>query len=156
MGAISGCGYLLSPQPKSSFRCFPTTHPPRPHVLFASTTNATRARVQCIRCQSPNAGEDDSKAVLDAFFLGKAFAELLTERVESTVGEFLSVIGQWQAEQQKQVQDFQEEVLERAKKAKEKAAREAMAGQASETKSLTASSGNGNPTSPSSDATKPI
>lgn len=44
---------------------------------------------------------------MDAFFLGKAFGEALNERVESTVGEFLSVIGQWQAEQQKQVLDFQ-------------------------------------------------
>jgi hypothetical protein len=52
-------------------------------------------------------GDNESKVILDAFFLGKAFAEALNERIESTVGEFLSVIGQWQAEQQKQVLDFQ-------------------------------------------------
>lgn len=52
-------------------------------------------------------GENESKVILDAFFLGKAFGEALNERIESTVGEFLSVIGQWQAEQQKQVLDFQ-------------------------------------------------
>lgn len=52
-------------------------------------------------------GKNDSKDILDAFFLGKAFAEALNERIGSTVGEILSVIGQWQAEQQKQVQDFQ-------------------------------------------------
>ncbi|CAN6240124.1 unnamed protein product [Urochloa humidicola] len=69
-------------------------------------------------------GDNESKAVLDAFFLGKAFAEALTERVESVVGEVFSVVGQWQAEQQKQVQDFQEEVLQRAQKAKERAATE--------------------------------
>lgn len=51
--------------------------------------------------------KNDSRIVLDAFFLGKAFAEALNERIESTVGEILSVVGQWQAEQQKQVQDFQ-------------------------------------------------
>lgn len=50
---------------------------------------------------------NDSKQVLDAFFLGKAFAEALNERIGSTVGEVLSVVGQWQAEQQKQIQDFQ-------------------------------------------------
>ncbi|KAL8170206.1 hypothetical protein V2J09_022010 [Rumex salicifolius] len=71
-------------------------------------------------------GENDSRAVLDAFFLGKAVAEALTERIESTVGEFLSTVGRLQAEQQRQVQEFQEEVFERASKAKEKAAREAM------------------------------
>ncbi|GJY14743.1 hypothetical protein Tco_0385165 [Tanacetum coccineum] len=73
--------------------------------------------------------ENESKEVLDAFFLGKAFAEALNERIESTVGEFLSTVGRLQAEQQKQVQEFQDEVLERAKKAKEKAAREAMEAQ---------------------------
>ncbi|KAL5072939.1 hypothetical protein RYX36_011923 [Vicia faba] len=70
-------------------------------------------------------GDSSSKNVLDAFFLGKALAETLNERIESTVGEFLSNVGRLQAEQQRQVQEFQEEVLDRAKKAKEKAAREA-------------------------------
>ncbi|XP_062226151.1 uncharacterized protein At4g13200, chloroplastic-like [Phragmites australis] len=69
-------------------------------------------------------GDNESKAVLDAFFLGKAFAEALTERVESVVGEVFSVVGQWQAEQQKQVQEFQEEVVQRAQKAKERTAME--------------------------------
>lgn len=52
-------------------------------------------------------GDSGSKNVLDAFFLGKALAEALNERVESTVGEFLSAVGRLQSEQQKQVQDFQ-------------------------------------------------
>ncbi|KAG6592865.1 putative protein, chloroplastic [Cucurbita argyrosperma subsp. argyrosperma] len=75
-----------------------------------------------VRCSS---GDGDSRTVLNAFFLGKALAEALTERVESTIGEVLSGIGRLQAEQQKQILDFQEEVLERAKKAQEKAARDA-------------------------------
>lgn len=52
-------------------------------------------------------GDRDRRTVLDAFFLGKAVAEALNERIESTVGEFLSSIGRLQAEQQKQVLDFQ-------------------------------------------------
>ncbi|KAL5215743.1 hypothetical protein ABZP36_007144 [Zizania latifolia] len=72
----------------------------------------------------PKPRDDESKAVLDTFFLGKAFAEALTERVESVVGEVFGVVGQWQAEQQKQVQEFQEEVVQRAQKAKERAAME--------------------------------
>ncbi|KAF8402066.1 hypothetical protein HHK36_013018 [Tetracentron sinense] len=83
-------------------------------------------RVQCSRSGGTGSGENDSRSVLDAFFLGKALAEALNERIESTVGELLSAVGRLQAEQQKQVQDFQEEVLERAKQAKEKAAREAL------------------------------
>jgi hypothetical protein len=53
------------------------------------------------------ADDNESKAVLDAFFLGKAFAEAFMERVESVVGEVFSVVRQWQAEQQKQVQESQ-------------------------------------------------
>ena len=52
-------------------------------------------------------GENENSTVLDAFFLGKALAEALNERIESTVGEFLSTVGRLQAEQQKQVLDFQ-------------------------------------------------
>ncbi|KAL1368266.1 hypothetical protein HN51_022412 [Arachis hypogaea] len=91
--------------------------------------------ITALRCNSsiwpggPASGDGDSssssRSILDAFFLGKAVAEAVNERVESAVGEFLSTVGRLQAEQQKQVQEFQEEVLERAKKAKEKAAREA-------------------------------
>ncbi|KAJ8435290.1 hypothetical protein Cgig2_030045 [Carnegiea gigantea] len=72
--------------------------------------------------------ESDNRTVLDAFFLGKALGEALSERIESAVGEVLSTIGRLQAEQQKQIQDFhicvQEDVLERTKRAQEKAARE--------------------------------
>ncbi|KAF5199455.1 hypothetical protein FRX31_010948 [Thalictrum thalictroides] len=84
-----------------------------------------------VKCSSSNKppGEADSKDVLDAFFLGKALAEAINERIESTVGELLSVVGRLQAEQQKQIQDFQEDVLERAKREKEKASREALEAQ---------------------------
>ncbi|KAK8621044.1 hypothetical protein V6N13_067489 [Hibiscus sabdariffa] len=57
------------------------------------------------------ARDNESRNVLDAFFLGKAVAEALNERIESTIGEFLSVVGRLQAEQQKQVQDFQVTLL---------------------------------------------
>ncbi|KAK8482302.1 hypothetical protein V6N13_123993 [Hibiscus sabdariffa] len=57
------------------------------------------------------ARDNESKNVLDAFFLGKAVAKALNERIESTIGEFFSVVGRLQAEQQKQVQDFQVTLL---------------------------------------------
>ena len=53
------------------------------------------------------AGDNESRNVLDAFFLGKALAEALNERIESTIGEVLSAVGRLQAEQQKQILDFQ-------------------------------------------------
>ncbi|KAJ4954904.1 hypothetical protein NE237_011687 [Protea cynaroides] len=77
---------------------------------------------------APGSGDNDNRTILDAFFLGKALTEAINQRIESTVGELLSAVGNLQAEQQKQVQEFQEEVLERAKRAKEKAARESIDG----------------------------
>ncbi|XAR60986.1 hypothetical protein NMG60_11034553 [Bertholletia excelsa] len=97
------------------------------HIRFGGVLPNTALRCNSsTRPGGPGPGESDSRSVLDAFFLGKALAEALNERIESAVGEFLSAIGRLQAEQRKQVQDFQEDVFERAKKAKEKAAREAL------------------------------
>ncbi|TVU15275.1 hypothetical protein EJB05_38786 [Eragrostis curvula] len=107
---------------------------PNPRRAFPAAAPSSQRRLPRFAARSSSGGggtrpdskpgDDESKAVLDAFFLGKAFAEALTERVESVVGEVFSVVGQWQAEQQKQVQDFQEEVVQRAQKAKERAATE--------------------------------
>lgn len=98
--------------------------------FFGGAKSPRRIPLQCNSTTKPGppsgSGDGESRTVLDAFFLGKAVAEALNERIESAVGEFLSTVGRLQAEQQKQVQEFQEDVLERAKKAKEKAAREAM------------------------------
>ncbi|XP_041002992.1 uncharacterized protein At4g13200, chloroplastic-like [Juglans microcarpa x Juglans regia] len=101
-------------------------------LRFSVAKESHRIRICCNSSTRPGgsgSGDSDSRSVLDAFFLGKALAEALNERIESTVGEILGAISRLQAEQQKQVQDFQDEVLERAKRAKEKAAREAMEAQ---------------------------
>ncbi|XP_057534887.1 uncharacterized protein At4g13200, chloroplastic [Amaranthus tricolor] len=112
--------------PSLLFANYPQTHlpnSPSPYLSLSSRSQSSRP----IFCRaSSGSGENDNKTVLDAFFLGKALGETLTERLESAVGEFLSTIGRLQAEQQKQVQEFQDDVLERAKRAKEKAAREAL------------------------------
>ncbi|XP_076905354.1 uncharacterized protein LOC143561095 [Bidens hawaiensis] len=117
----------LNPLSSSLTSLKPTNY----HLRTASRTLLHKKLVHGFRCNcsSTPPGDNESKQILDAFFLGKAFAEALNERIESTVGEFLSTVGRLQAEQQKQVQEFQDEVLERAKKAKEKAAREAMEAQ---------------------------
>ncbi|XP_027336515.1 uncharacterized protein At4g13200, chloroplastic [Abrus precatorius] len=140
---------VLSPSaspPTFSSPTFSKTYASNFAVLSSSSsTKSTRIELPCrgasqktaLRCNcsiwpgGPASGDSDSssRSILDAFFLGKAVAEALNERIESTVGEFLGAVGRLQAEQQKQVQDFQDEVLERAKKAKEKATREAMEAQ---------------------------
>ncbi|XP_058094698.1 uncharacterized protein At4g13200, chloroplastic-like [Magnolia sinica] len=114
----------------SALLCSPLLSANSPLSLNPRRKTGRRFSRLVLQCSSNKqgfgSGENDSKAILDAFFLGKALAEALNERVEATVGEIFSVFGQWQAEQRKQVQDLQEEVFERAKKAKEKAALEAM------------------------------
>ncbi|EEF41262.1 uncharacterized protein At4g13200, chloroplastic [Ricinus communis] len=105
------------------------------NLAFGFRNETTQSHTINLRCNSttgpggPGSGDNESRSVLDAFFLGKALAEAVNERVESAVGEFLSTIGRLQAEQQRQIQDFQEDVLERARKAKENAAWEAMEAQ---------------------------
>ncbi|PQM38748.1 uncharacterized protein Pyn_13810 [Prunus yedoensis var. nudiflora] len=129
--------FLLS-KPRTSCCCYASSsvsgHKPCSSDLklqsfgFFGTKWSQRSRVQCNSSTGPGgpgSGDGDSRSVLDAFFLGKALAEAINERIESSVGEFLSTIGRLQAEQQKQVEEFREDVLERAKKAKEKAAHEA-------------------------------
>jgi hypothetical protein len=70
--------------------------------------NAGDRRSLCIRAQSSGSpGDKESKQVLDAFFLGKAFAEAVNERVGTVIGEILSDIGRRQAEQQKQIREFE-------------------------------------------------
>ncbi|XP_058101531.1 uncharacterized protein At4g13200, chloroplastic-like isoform X1 [Magnolia sinica] len=70
--------------------------------------------------------------------MGKALVETLNVHIEAALGEFTSAFGEWQAEKQKQAQDLQEEVLERARKGKEKAAREVMGEEGAGQKSTTA------------------
>ncbi|KAI3682619.1 hypothetical protein L1987_82717 [Smallanthus sonchifolius] len=130
----------------NSVTCLKLTnnHGKRAEGLFFQKKSVLPIRRFRCNCSSTPPGDNESKQILDAFFLGKAFAEALNERIESTVGEFLSTVGRLQAEQQRQVQEFQDEVLEKAKKAKAKAAREAMEAQGLVPKST--ASNNSSPT----------
>jgi len=59
-------------------------------------------------------GDQTSKQVLDAFFLGRALAETINERLGSALGELISEVSRVQAEQREFVRQFQEEVQSRA------------------------------------------
>ncbi|ONK57349.1 uncharacterized protein A4U43_C10F19180 [Asparagus officinalis] len=122
----SSSPFSLAPALKPTLRFSPNRRPFSDSNLRPSARFNFRSSVQCVssRTPGPDSGENENKVVLDAFFLGKAFAEAVNERIGSAVGEILSVVGQYQAEQQKQVRDFQEEVVERAERAKKKAALE--------------------------------
>lgn len=55
-----------------------------------------------------------SNPVLNAFFLGRAFAEVLTEKAEENLTNALSELGKFDAEQRENVRQFIEEVQARA------------------------------------------
>lgn len=55
-----------------------------------------------------------SNPVLHAFFLGRAFAEVLSEKVEESLTNALSELGKFDAEQREQLRQFIEEVETRA------------------------------------------
>ncbi|XP_017984948.1 PREDICTED: uncharacterized protein LOC18612807 isoform X2 [Theobroma cacao] len=102
---INPCNSVLIPGPRlcssdlnlTSFSFGGARVPQRSSIICRSSTGPG----------APGSGDNESRNVLDAFFLGKALAEALNERLESTIGEFLGAVGRLQAEQQKQVQDFQ-------------------------------------------------
>ncbi|PSO50235.1 MAG: hypothetical protein BRC33_03680 [Cyanobacteria bacterium SW_9_44_58] len=55
-----------------------------------------------------------SNPALHAFYVGRAFAEVLGERVEDTVTGTLSELGQLEAKQREAMREFVEEVMARA------------------------------------------
>jgi len=55
-----------------------------------------------------------SKSPLDAFFIGRATAEAVIDRIEETVTDALSALGKFDAEQREQIRIFVETVLEKA------------------------------------------
>jgi len=59
-----------------------------------------------------------SKSPLDAFFIGRATAEAVIDRVNETVTDALSALGKFDAEQKEQIRIFVETVLEKAEQEK--------------------------------------
>lgn len=55
-----------------------------------------------------------SNPALHAFYVGRAFAEVLGERLEDTVTNSLSELGQLEAKQREAMREFVEEVMARA------------------------------------------
>ncbi|MDP5337090.1 MAG: hypothetical protein NWQ28_00755 [Nodularia sp. (in: cyanobacteria)] len=62
-----------------------------------------------------------SNPLVQAFFVGRAVAEVINERLEVAVTDALSDLGKFDAEAREQMRQFTEEVLERANRAAEAA-----------------------------------
>ncbi|MBR8835900.1 MAG: hypothetical protein DSM106950_18240 [Stigonema ocellatum SAG 48.90 = DSM 106950] len=58
-----------------------------------------------------------SNPLLQAFFVGRAVGDVLTEKLEFALTDALSELGKFDAEAREQVRQFTEEVLERANRA---------------------------------------
>jgi vacuolar-type H+-ATPase subunit H len=59
-----------------------------------------------------------SKSPLDAFFIGRATAEAVIDRIEETVTDALSALGKFDAEQREQIRTLVETILEKAEQQK--------------------------------------
>ena len=59
-----------------------------------------------------------SKSPLDAFFIGRATAEAVIDRIEETVTDTISALSKFDAEQREQVRIFVESILEKAEQQK--------------------------------------
>lgn len=62
-----------------------------------------------------------SNPLVQAFFVGRAVAEILNERAEVAITDALSELGKFDAEAREHLRSFTEEVLERANQASEAA-----------------------------------
>jgi polyhydroxyalkanoate synthesis regulator phasin len=62
-----------------------------------------------------------SNPLVQAFFLGRAVAEVINERVEVALTDALSELGKFDAEAREQMRQFTEEVIARANRAAEAA-----------------------------------
>lgn len=61
-----------------------------------------------------------SNPLTEAFILGKAFAEVVTEKVEHSLTDILSDIGKFDAETKQRLEEFTREVKARAEAQKQK------------------------------------
>ncbi|EFN50711.1 hypothetical protein CHLNCDRAFT_142594 [Chlorella variabilis] len=58
----------------------------------------------------------ESKNILEGFFIGRALAETVNERLGAALGDALAEFGKWDAETRQAIREFQEEVMERAQR----------------------------------------
>ena len=70
-----------------------------------------------------------SNPIVQAFFVGRAVAEVLNERLEVALTDALSDLGKFDAEAREQLRLFTEEVIERANRASESAGTGTTSGQ---------------------------
>ena len=78
---------------------------------------ASREKRSPLRATPGGKEEAESREVLDAFFVGKALAEVLLEKAGEAVSEALSTVGRLEDERDEAVRQFQEDVMAKAREA---------------------------------------
>ncbi|KAK9811307.1 hypothetical protein WJX72_001493 [[Myrmecia] bisecta] len=76
----------------------------------------SQKRLQVTAAYSDNGagGSGASKSVLEAFYLGRAFAEAVSDRLGAALGDLVSEISKHDAERRQALREFMEEVQARA------------------------------------------
>ncbi|KAL3147919.1 hypothetical protein ABBQ32_002629 [Trebouxia sp. C0010 RCD-2024] len=97
--------------PLAQTRLIRTTRPSRTKIARCSVSVRARSSGQ----------RDSNKAVLEAFFLGRAFAEAINDRLGAALGDLLSEFGKADAERRQFWKEFEAEVQDRASAALSKA-----------------------------------
>eukprot|EP00976_Prorocentrum_cordatum_P112311 1195511-Prorocentrum_minimum.AAC.2 len=86
------------------------------------SSQSVRPRTLAVRASAEDENDKgENRAVLDAFFVGRAFAEVINEKLGTAVGELLSEVAKRDAERRREVRDFQEEVRKRARDQQQRA-----------------------------------
>lgn len=126
--ASSPIATLATVAPRASLdtrRIVPSRSPEASRALGSRSFGlAQRGRAHTLVAHATG-GEDqekgESRAVLDAFFFGRAFAEVVNEKLGTAVGELLSEVAKKDAERRREMRDFQEEVRKRARDQQQRA-----------------------------------
>jgi hypothetical protein len=63
-----------------------------------------------------SSSSEESGNVLEAFFVGRAFAEVVNERLGASVGDALAAVGRLDAELRQAAREIEEEVMSRARR----------------------------------------
>mmetsp|Transcript_177 Transcript_177/g.454 ORF Transcript_177/g.454 Transcript_177/m.454 type:complete len:193 (-) Transcript_177:328-906(-) len=90
-----------------------------PH--FGSSHTVRQHTVQVRASTNDDKDKGENRAVLDAFFVGRALAEVVNEKLGTAVGELLSEVAKRDSERRREMRDFQEEVRKRARDQQQRA-----------------------------------
>ncbi|KAL4458677.1 hypothetical protein ABPG75_013542 [Micractinium tetrahymenae] len=127
----------------TQLRAAPVPGPVRPTAqrLTPAWRPNVRSRAASSSRDAAASAQQESRGMLEAFFIGRALAEVVNERLGAALGDALADFGKWDAETRQAMRELREEVLSRAQREMMAAAGAGDAGAAGSTASGSSSSG---------------